>query len=286
MDAGDAVEERSRPKLPGSIWALGFVSMFMDISSEMIHGLLPVFLVTVLGASVATVGLIEGVGEATASISKLFSGWVSDRLGRRKALTIIGYGLGALSKPLFAVAPTASWVLIARFSDRIGKGIRGAPRDALVGDLAPPGLRGAAYGLRQALDTVGAFVGPLLAIALMASFNDNFRLVFWLAVIPGLAAVAVLALGVREPLQVRPAAETRAPIRWSELGRLGGVYWSIVVVGAVLILARFSEAFLILRAENAGLPMALAPLVLVVMNVIYAAAAYPMEPCPIGWIEG
>jgi MFS family permease len=274
--AGDAVEERSRPKLPGSIWALGFVSMFMDISSEMIHGLLPVFLVTVLGASVATVGLIEGIGEATASISKLFSGWVSDRLGRRKALTIIGYGLGALSKPLFAVAPTASWVLIARFSDRIGKGIRGAPRDALVGDLAPPGLRGAAYGLRQALDTVGAFVGPLLAIALMASFNDNFRLVFWLAVIPGLAAVAVLALGVREPLQVRPAAETRAPIRWSELGRLGGVYWSIVVVGAVLTLARFSEAFLILRAENAGLPMALAPLVLVVMNVIYAAAAYPM----------
>jgi MFS family permease len=273
--AGDAVEQKTRLKLPGSIWALGFVSMFMDISSEMIHGLLPVFLVTVLGASAATVGLIEGIGEATASISKLFSGWISDRLGKRKALTVIGYGLGALSKPLFALAPTASWVLAARFSDRIGKGIRGAPRDAMVGDLAPPALRGAAYGLRQSLDTVGAFVGPLLAIALMALFNDNFRLVFWLAVIPGLAAVAVLALGVREPPQARPA-KSQAPIRWAELGRLGGLYWGIVAAGAVLTLARFSEAFLILRAESAGLSAALAPLVLVVMNVVYAASAYPM----------
>lgn len=262
-------------EIPRGVWALGFVSMFMDMSSEMIHGLLPVFLVTVLGASTATVGLIEGIGEATASISKLFSGWISDRLGKRKALTVIGYGLGALSKPLFAVAPTASWVLAARFSDRIGKGIRGAPRDALVGDFVPTGLRGAAYGLRQSLDTVGAFAGPLLAIALMAVFNDNFRLVFWLALIPGLAAVAVLVLGVREPAPIR-SAEAQAPIRWTELGRLGGLYWGIVAVGAVLTLARFSEAFLILRAENAGLSAALAPLVLVVMSVVYALSAYPM----------
>jgi MFS family permease len=250
--------------------------MFMDISSEMIHGLLPVFLTAVLGASTEIVGLIEGLGEATASISKLFSGWISDRLGRRKALTVIGYGLSAASKPLFAIAPTSSWVLVARFSDRIGKGIRGAPRDALVGDFVPAELRGAAYGLRQSLDTVGAFAGPLLAIALMALFEDDFRLVFWLAVIPGLTAVAVLAFGVREPIHAKPAAETRIPIRWAELGQLGRLFWGVVAVGAVLALARFSEAFLVLRAAAAGLSPALVPLVLVVMNVVYASAAYPM----------
>jgi MFS family permease len=274
--ANQTVAQTASPGLPRGIWALGLVSMFMDISSEMIHSLLPVFLVTVLGASAVTVGLIEGIGEATASISKLFSGWLSDRLGKRKALTVIGYGLGALSKPLFALAPTPSWVLLARFSDRIGKGIRGAPRDALVGDLSPPGLRGAAYGLRQSLDTVGAFAGPLLAMALMALFADDFRLVFWLAVVPGLIAVAILVLGVREPPQPRPLAVARVPIRWSELGRLGRVFWGVVAVGAVLTLARFSEAFLILRAEDEGLSLALIPLVLVVMNVVYAASAYPM----------
>lgn len=277
MDKADhAVTKIAFPRLPRGIWALGLVSMFMDISSEMIHSLLPVFLVTVLGASAVTVGLVEGIGEATASISRLFSGWLSDRLGKRKALTVIGYGLGALSKPLFALAPTPSWVLVARFSDRIGKGIRGAPRDALVGDLAPPGLRGAAYGLRQSLDTVGAFAGPLLAMALMAQFADDFRLVFWLAVVPGLIAVVILVLGVREPAEARPLADARVPIRWSELGRLGCLFWGVVAVGTVLTLARFSEAFLILRAEDAGLSLALIPLVLVVMNVVYAASAYPM----------
>jgi MFS family permease len=249
--------------------------MFMDVSSEMIHALLPVFLVTVLGASAVTVGIIEGIGEATASISKLFSGWLSDRLGKRKMLTVVGYGLGALSKPLFAIAPTASWVLVARFSDRIGKGIRGAPRDALVGDLASPGVRGAAFGLRQSLDTVGAFAGPLLAIALMALYADDFRLVFWIAVLPGLIAVAVLVLAVHEPARTQPVDALRLPIRWSDLARLGGVFWGVVAIGAVLTLARFSEAFLILRAEGAGLPLALVPLVLVVMNVVYAASAYP-----------
>jgi len=277
MDKAEhVVTQTASPGLPRGIWALGLVSMFMDISSEMIHSLLPVFLVTVLGASAVTVGIIEGIGEATASISKLFSGWLSDRLGKRKALTVIGYGLGALSKPLFALAPTPSWVLVARFSDRIGKGIRGAPRDALVGDLAPAGLRGAAYGLRQSLDTVGAFAGPLLAMALMALFADDFRLVFWLAVLPGLIAVAILVLGVREPAQARPLVEARVPIRWSELGRLDRLFWGVIAVGAVLTLARFSEAFLILRAEDVGLSLALMPLVLVVMNVVYAASAYPM----------
>ena len=260
--------------MPRGVWALGFVSMFMDISSEMIHGLLPVFLVTVLGASTEMVGLIEGVGEATASISKLFSGWLSDRLGRRKALTIVGYGLGALSKPLFALAPTASFVLAARFSDRIGKGIRGAPRDALVGDMVPAGLRGAAYGLRQALDTVGAFAGPLLAIALMALLHDNFRLIFWIALIPGLISVLVLVMGVREPPHQAAAKET--PVKVSDLKTIGSAYWIVVGVGAVLTLARFSEAFLILRAQNAGLSLALAPLVLVIMNIVYALSAYPL----------
>jgi MFS family permease len=273
--ADDAMGSTVGRRLPGSIWALGFVSLFMDVSSEMIHALLPVFLVTVLGASTVTVGLIEGIGEATASISKLFSGWLSDRLGKRKMLTVIGYGLGAFSKPLFALAPTASWVLFARFSDRVGKGIRGAPRDALVGDLAPPGLAGAAYGLRQSLDTVGAFAGPLLAMALMTMFADDFRLVFWLAVVPGLAAVAILIFGVREPGR-HVSESARAPVHWTELGRLGRLFWGVAAVGTVLTLARFSEAFLVLRAEDAGLPLALIPLVLVVMNVVYAASAYPM----------
>jgi MFS family permease len=260
--------------MPRGVWALGFVSMFMDISSEMIHGLLPVFLISVLGASAEMVGLIEGVGEGTASISKLFSGWLSDKLGKRKALTIVGYGLGALSKPLFALAPTASFVLAARLSDRIGKGIRGAPRDALVGDMVPAGLRGAAYGLRQALDTVGAFAGPLLAIVLMAALHDNFRLIFWLAVIPGLISVLVLVMGVREP--PHQATATQAPVKFSDLKTVGTAYWIVVGVGAVLTLARFSEAFLILRAQNVGLSLALAPLVLVIMNLVYALSAYPL----------
>jgi MFS family permease len=276
MKGKAATPEVGLSRLPASIWALGFVSMFMDISSEMIHSLLPVFLSTVLGASTVTIGAIEGIGEATTSISKLFSGWLSDRLGRRKTLTVIGYGLGALSKPLFALAPSAGWVLAARFSDRIGKGVRGAPRDALVGELAPPDLRGAAYGLRQSLDTVGAFAGPLLAIALMALSGNDFRLVFWLAVIPGLAAVSLLIFGVEEPKSDGGASEPHLPIRWTEVRDLGARFWGVVAVGAVLALARFSEAFLILRVQDAGLAMALVPVALVVMNIVYAGSAYPM----------
>jgi MFS family permease len=264
----------SLTRLPGSIWALGFVSLFMDISSEMIHGLLPVFLVSVLGASTEVVGFIEGIGEATASISKLFSGWLSDKLGQRKVLTVIGYGLAALSKPLFAVATTSSLVLAARFSDRIGKGIRDSPRDAMISDLIPSGLRGAAYGLRQALDTVGAVAGPLIAIGLMAALNDNFRLVFWLALIPGVLSVVVLVFGVREPARAAQPAET--PLRLSDLKGIGRIFWIVVGIGAMLTLARFSEAFLILRAQDRGLALALAPLVLVVMNVVYSLTAYPL----------
>lgn len=261
-------------RLPGGIWALGLVSLFMDISSEMIHGLLPVFLTSVLGASSEMVGLIEGVGEATASISKLFSGWVSDRLGRRKVLTVIGYGLGAMSKPLFAMATTSSLVLTARFSDRVGKGIRGAPRDAMVADMVPSTLRGAAYGLRQALDSVGAFAGPLLAIALMATLHDDFRLIFWLALVPGLISVLILLVAVREP--PHQAAASGTSLKFSELMTLSTAYWTVVGIGAVLTLARFSEAFLILRAQSAGLSLALAPAVLVVMNIVYSISAYPL----------
>ncbi|MEK7435422.1 MAG: MFS transporter [Pseudomonadota bacterium] len=254
---------------------LGFVSLFMDISSELIHGLLPVFMVTSLGASALAVGVVEGVAEATALIVKVFSGVLSDYLGKRKVLAVVGYGLGALSKPLFALALTVNWVFAARFIDRIGKGIRGAPRDALVADLAPPEIRGAAYGLRQSLDTVGAFLGPLLGIGLMLIWAGDFRTVFWFALIPAFIAVVLLVFGVHEP--GAPAGrKPAAPIQWATLAEMGGAYWFVVAVGGVFTLARFSEAFLILRAQQQGLPDSYAPLVLVVMSLVYALSAYPL----------
>jgi MFS family permease len=263
-----------RPKLPAAIWALGFVSLLMDISSELIHSLLPVFLVTALGTSVLTVGLIEGAAESTALIVKVFSGVISDYLGRRKPLAVLGYGLGALSKPLFALATSAGLVLGARLLDRVGKGLRGAPRDALVADLAPPAIRGAAFGLRQALDTVGAFLGPLLAVAFMLLWADDFRHVFWLAVVPAVLSVALLLVGVREP-EHAAAPRRQNPIRRENLVRLGRSYWWVVIAGAVFTLARFSEAFLVLRAQQGGLALAWTPLVLIAMNAVYAVGAYP-----------
>jgi MFS family permease len=261
-------------QIPSGIWMLGCVSLLMDISSEIIHSLLPVFLVTTLGASALAVGLIEGAAEATALIVKVFSGVVSDYLGKRKALAVLGYALGALSKPLFAIAPGVGMVMTARLSDRIGKGIRGAPRDALVADIAPAHLRGAAFGLRQALDTVGAFLGPLIAIALMYLWANDFRAIFWVAVIPGILSVAVLVFGVQEP-EPQAVAKRTNPIRRASLARLSPAYWSVVAVGTAFALARFSEAFLILRVQQTGLPVFMAPLVLVTMNVVYAIAAYP-----------
>jgi MFS family permease len=263
-------------KIPSGVWVLGFVSMLMDISSEMIHSLLPLFMVGTLGASALIVGLVEGLAESTALIVKVFSGVLSDYWGKRKGLAVFGYALGALTKPLFAIAPTAGMVLTARMIDRVGKGIRGAPRDALVADLAPPHLRGAAFGLRQSLDTVGAFLGPLLAAGLMLLWANDFRAVFWVAVIPGLLAVALLAFGIREP-QLDPQAEGKRlnPIRRENLKLLGTGYWWVVGIGAVFTLARFSEAFLVLRAEQAGIPLAAVPLVMVAMNFVYAGSAYP-----------
>lgn len=239
--------------LPAGIWALGFGSLFMDISSEAIHSVLPAFLVTTLGASMLTVGFIEGVAEATAAITKVFSGALSDYLGKRKSVMVFGYALAAFTKPVFPLANTVHWVFAARFSDRVGKGIRGAPRDALVAELTPVQMRGAAYGLRQALDSVGALTGPLLAVALMVGLADNIRTVMWIAVAPAFIAVAVLTIYVREPERVSAGGAARAPLRIADARRLPLRYWLVVLTGGVFTLARFSEAFLVLRVQNVGL---------------------------------
>ncbi|MEJ8855914.1 MFS transporter [Variovorax robiniae] len=261
-------------QIPSGVWVLGFVSMLMDISSEMIHSLLPLFMVSTLAASAFAIGLIEGLAEATALVVKVFSGTLSDYLGKRKGLTLFGYALGALTKPLFALAHSLGIVLTARLLDRVGKGIRGAPRDALVADITPLHLRGAAFGLRQSIDTLGAFLGPLLAVGLMLLWANDFRAVFWVAVIPGLMAVALLAFGLREPAYLQVEKRIN-PIRRENLRRLGAAYWWVVLIGAMFTLARFSEAFLVLRAEQGGIPMALVPLVMVAMNLVYALSAYP-----------
>lgn len=261
--------------IPSGVWALGFVSMLMDISSELIHSLLPVFMVTTLGTSVFMVGLIEGAAESTALIVKVFSGVLSDYWGKRKPLAVLGYSLGALSKPLFALASTTGLVLTARLIDRVGKGIRGAPRDALVADITPPEQRGAAFGLRQSLDTVGGFLGPLLAMGLMLLWANDFRAVFWVATIPAFLCVLLLVLGVQEPQRAPDAIRTN-PISRTNLRRLGPAYWWVVGIGAVFTLARFSEAFLVLRAQQGGLGLAWTPLVLIGMNLIYALGAYPL----------
>jgi len=263
-----------RPHLPAAVWVLGFVSLLMDISSEMVHSLLPMFLVGTLGVSVLAVGLIEGVAESTALISKVFSGALSDYLGRRKGLAVLGYAMGAFTKPVFAMANGVGAVVAARFIDRVGKGIRGAPRDALLADIAPPESRGAAFGLRQSLDTVGAFVGPLLATALMLLWANDFRAVFWVAVIPGAMAVLLLVVGIREAPRAAGRRRTN-PVRREALARLGGDYWRVVGIGAIFTLARFSEAFLVLRALQVGIAAAWVPLVMVAMNLVYAATAYP-----------
>ena len=270
----DTAAMSHRPPLPAGVWVLGFVSLLMDVSSEMVHSLLPLFLVGTLGVSVLAVGLIEGVAEATALVVRVFSGALSDWWGRRKGLAVLGYALGALSKPVFALADGVGLVAGARFADRVGKGIRGAPRDALLADLATPGRRGEAFGLRQSLDTAGAFIGPLLATALMLAWASDFRAVFWVAVVPGALAVALLAFGLREPARA-PGPRRPPPISRGELARLPPAYWAVVGVGALFTLARFSEAFLVLRAEQLGIAAALVPLVMVAMNLVYSASAYP-----------
>lgn len=261
--------------LPKSIWVLGMGSMFMDISSELVHSLLPIFMGTVLGASMVTIGVIEGIAEAAAAITKVFSGAISDYFRKRKFLVVLGYGLGAITKPVFPLATTIEWVFGARFVDRIGKGIRGAPRDALVADIVPPELRGAAYGLRQSLDSVGAFLGPLLAIAFMIWLANDIKSVLWVAVVPAFLAVLLLIVAVREPESPEHASGARNHLTLADAKRLSLRYWLIVALGAVFTLARFSEAFLILRAQDVGLPVRYVPAIMIVMNIVYAVFAYP-----------
>ena len=270
---------KNAQKIPRGVWALGFVSLFMDASSELVHSLLPALFVS-LGISMAAVGLIEGVAEATAAITKVFSGALSDRLGKRKILAVIGYGLATVTKPLFPLAQSVEVLFAARFIDRIGKGIRGAPRDALIADITPPAIRGAAYGLRQSLDAAGAFIGPLLALALMVLLSDNIALVLWFALIPAVLCMAFLLFGVEEPEAI-PAAKDGGgkrglPLRRADLARMSGRYWLIVAIGALFALARFSVAFLVLRAMDLGLPVGLSPLVLVLMSVVFSLSAYPV----------
>jgi MFS family permease len=260
--------------LPPGIWALGLGAMFMDMSSELVHSLLPVFMASVLGASMITIGFLEGVAEATAAITKIFSGALSDYLGKRKFLVVLGYGLAAITKPVFPLAPSIAWVFGARFTDRVGKGIRGAPRDALVADITAPELRGAAYGLRQSLDSVGAFLGPLLAIAFMALWANDIKAVLWVAVLPAFISVA-LVLSIREPVAQKNQPPEGSPVSFSSAARLDSGYWIIVAFGAVFTLARFSEAFLVLRAQSVGLAVGLVPMIMIVMNLVYASSAYP-----------
>lgn len=262
--------------VPATVWALGFVSLFMDTSSELIHALLPLFLVDSLGVGVAAVGLIEGVAEATASVTKIFSGVLSDRIGKRKLLAAFGYSLSAASKPVFPLAASVGTVLAARFVDRVGKGIRGAPRDALIADVTPPDIRGTAYGLRQALDSVGAFAGPLFAVLLMAAYADRIRTVLWWAVVPAAVAVVLILFAIREPENVTPSSRRGWPIQREDLADLGHSYWAVVGTGVLFTMSRFSEAFLVLKGQASGLPLTLVPLVMVCMNVVYAAASAPI----------
>ena len=261
--------------MPRTVWTLGLVSLLMDASSEMVHSLLPLFLTVTLGASVGLVGLIDGIAEATAAIGKVPSGWISDRIGRRKPLILFGYGLAAASKPLFAIAAGPLAVLAARFVDRAGKGFRGSARDALIADVTAPEMRGRAYGLRQALDTVGGLIGPLIALALMWLWLSDIRAVLWIAVIPAVLAVGLILFGVGEAPEAAVNATNRQPLRFRELGELPRSFWAIVAVSSIFTLARFSEAFLILKARDEGLPLALAPLVLAAMSAVYAMGAYP-----------
>ena len=263
-----------QPRIPRTIWALGFVSLFTDLGSEMVHGLLPLLMAGTLGASALVIGLVEGAAEALVLVTKVFSGYFSDAMGRRKPLVLLGYGLAALAKPLFPLADSVATVTTARMLDRFGKGIRGAPRDALLGDLAPPSIRGACFGLRQSMDTAGAVLGPLAAVALLWVFADDIRTVLWFAVLPGLVSVALLLTVVPEPGDGgrRPA---RLPITREGMAHLGTAFWGVVAVGALVSLARFSEAFLVLRAAERGMPLTFIPLVLVVMSGAYMLSAYP-----------
>jgi MFS family permease len=262
-------------RIPRGIWVLGTVSLLMDASSELVHALLPLYMVTTLGASTFVVGVVEGIAEAIALVVRIFSGYLSDAVRRRKPVVLLGYGLGAVAKFVFPVAPALGWVVGARFVDRVGKGIRGAPRDALIADLAPAEVRGASFGLRQALDSIGAIAGPLLAMLAMAAFADDFRAAFWVAVVPAALCVVLIVFGVHEPDRSEGPAGAATPLRLRDVGRLDRRFWFVTAVAALLTLARFSEAFLVLRGQSVGMNLASVPWVMVVMSVVYALLALP-----------
>ncbi len=261
-------------KLPRNVWFLGFVSLLTDVNSKMVQSVLPLFLVSVLGTNLVTIGVIEGIAESTASVLKIFSGALSDYWGKRKELAVAGYGLSAVFTPLFALATTPARVLFARFADRVGKGIRVAPRNALIADVTPSSQRGAAYGLRQSLDTIGAFSGPFIATALLFYSNQNFRLVFLSAAIPGLMTITILIFGVKEA--PKTSHERRNPLQWNALKSLGKSYWMLVTVALLFNLGNFSDAFLLLRAQQIGIATNLIPLSFVIMNITYGLSAYPI----------
>ena len=265
-----------RHRIPPGVWTLGFVSLLMDTSSELVHALLPLYMVGVLGASVFVVGIVEGVAEAIALMVRVFSGYWSDALSRRKPLVVLGYAMGAVSKLVFPLAPSLGFVVAARFVDRVGKGIRGAPRDALIADLTHPSVRGASFGLRQALDSVGAILGPLVAIVAIGYFAGDFRAAFWLAIPPAVLCVALLCIGVREADdRAARAPDVNAKLSWRDVRRLDRRFVIVTVIASVLTLARFSEAFLVLRGQGVGLGTLGAPWVMVAMTVVYAACALP-----------
>ena len=270
-----------RRSLPTQIVVLGWVSLLMDIASDVIQSLLPLYLTASLGASALVVGIIFGVSDATAALVKIVSGTFSDWLGRRKPLLLVGYGLAALAKPLFPLSTGVGQVFVAHFIDRIGKGIRGAPRDALIADLTAPDQRGAAYGLRQSMDTVGAVLGPLIAVALMALSGDNVRATFWFAVLPATLCVLLIVWLVHDSPTTgmqhkeHPSARRIAADIAANLQRLPRKLWLIIAFAALLALARFSDAFLILRGQSLGQAIAWTPGLLALMSAAYAASAFP-----------
>jgi MFS family permease len=272
---------RSRPALPRTIWFLGVTSLLMDSSSEIVHAILPLFLVAGLGATPAMVGLIDGIAEATAYIVKIFSGALSDYLRNRKAIVVFGYALSGLSKFLFPLADSAMTVLLGRFADRMGKGIRGAPRDALIADWVPPEHRGYAYGVRQTMDNFGAVLGPLAAVLLLHLYDGKFTPALWWAVLPGLASASVCAFGVEEAGGVHPATKPRFPLRRSELARFSGEFWMLMAILLLMLIPRFSEAFMLLRGNGLGMDLAWTPMLLVVMN----AVAVPVTPLAGIWSD-
>ena len=262
-----------RPPIPRNVWILGFISLFMDLSSEIYHALLPAFITIALGLPATALGAIDGIAEATANFSKLFSGRFSDRSLKRKPWVMAGYGIAAVSKPLFPLAASAPAVMTARFFDRIGKGIRGAPRDAMLADESPPEIRGRAFGLRQTLDTIGALAAPLVAIGLMALFAGNIRSVFWIAIIPAAISFLLAALALREPEQ-HLAPLKRSPF-FAGFRDLNKDTKRLLQVGFLFTLARFSESFLILKGIEVGLSGALSPLTLAMFNLAFVVLAYP-----------